>query len=88
MTLGFCLATALILSLDMEASCSKIGVIKRVSEESLSTPEELLLSAKMAEATGEIVEEPDVEAPPVAAEEFKEETEEEPSESTPLVAKS
>ena len=42
LTLGFCFATVAILMLDTEESCSRIGVLKRVPENELSTPEEFL----------------------------------------------
>jgi hypothetical protein len=42
LTLGFCFATIAILMLDTEESCSRAGVLRRVPEEELSTPEEFL----------------------------------------------
>lgn len=88
LTLGFCFATIAILMLDTEESCSRSGVLKRVPQEELSTPEEYLAGRAVVEnvnlAPAAFSEDEFVTAVP-AAEESKE-TDEIASESTPLLS--
>jgi hypothetical protein len=90
LTLGFCFATIAILMLDTDESCSRIGVLKRVPEDELSTPEEYLASHATSDeevnlAPAGLTEEDEESVK--AAEETKEDSEEIPSESTPLISK-
>jgi len=42
LTLGFCVATVAIMMMDTEQSCSRVGVVKRINDDELCTPEEFL----------------------------------------------
>jgi hypothetical protein len=55
LTFGFCFATIAILMLDTEESCSRAGVLKRVPEEELSTPEEFLMAHAPISDTSDLV---------------------------------
>lgn len=93
LTVGFCFATVAILMLDTEESCSRAGVLKRVPEEELSTPEEFL-AARAADAETDNLapagltaeDEEEGQFADVAVQETKED-DEIPSESTPLLTK-
>ena len=86
LTLGFCVATFAILFMDTEESCSRVGVLKRLPDDQLSTPEEFLSnrSSLLLDDEHDLIlideEQGDMGTGKATSEE------EPPSESTPLIA--
>ena len=86
LTLGFCIATFAILFMDTEESCSRVGVLKRLPDDELTTPEEFLanrLPLLSADEEHDLIL-IDEEQGDMGKETTREE--EHPSESTPLIA--
>jgi hypothetical protein len=85
LTLGFCIATVAILVMDKEESCSRVGVLKRIKENELTTPEEFLASRpSLLDVPNDLVLVDDEEE---GLANYSGDDKETPSESTPLIAK-
>lgn len=84
LTLGFCIATVAILVMDKEESCSQVGVLKRIKENELTTPEEFLASRPPLDVPDDLVLVDDEEE---GVANYSGGDKETPSELTPLIAK-
>lgn len=98
LTLGFCVATVAIFMLDAEESCSRLGVLRRIPEDELATPEEFLKSRASSVVSNSDQDSLSDEergdtsniSPPPSDEADKGEEDEEavPTEATPLISNS